>query len=145
MPAGSLEKEKLRFQATSQQHRGCIIPQAVTHSLALLKIGKIIARHMLSWLELLINRYCCIYLVLYITYKKKKLVLSAEGMKCKTCGIVYYAKINVREIYFGFTATDKKSSFFLSVKHNFWLGFWFIFLQSALYAFGLILNFYLFQ
>ena len=30
--AGSLEAEELRFQATSQQRRGCIIPQAVTHS-----------------------------------------------------------------------------------------------------------------
>jgi len=48
LPAGSL------------QHRGCIIPQAVTHSLVLLKTGKIIARNMLSCLELLINRYCCI-------------------------------------------------------------------------------------
>jgi len=31
---------------------GCIIPQAVTHSLVLLKMGKIIARNMLSWLKL---------------------------------------------------------------------------------------------
>jgi len=43
-----------------RQHRGCIIPQAVTHSVVLLKIGKIIARNMLSWLELLVSRYCCI-------------------------------------------------------------------------------------
>jgi len=44
-----------------RQHRGCIIPQVVTHSLVLLKMGKIIARNnMLSWLELLISRYCCI-------------------------------------------------------------------------------------
>ena len=33
-PAGSLEAEELRFQATGWQHRGCIIPQAVTHSSA---------------------------------------------------------------------------------------------------------------
>ena len=46
--------------ATGRQHRGCIIPQTVTHSLVLLKMGKIIARNMLSWLELLISRYCCI-------------------------------------------------------------------------------------
>jgi len=26
----------------------------------LLKMGKIISRNMLSWLELLISRYCCI-------------------------------------------------------------------------------------
>jgi len=30
------------------------------HSLMLLKMGEIIARNMLSWLELLMNRYCCI-------------------------------------------------------------------------------------
>ena len=34
--------------ATGRQHRGCIIPQAVKHSLVLLKMGKIIARNMLS-------------------------------------------------------------------------------------------------
>ena len=32
----------------SRQHRGCIIPQTVTHSLVLLKMGKIISRNMLS-------------------------------------------------------------------------------------------------
>ena len=39
MPVGSLEVEELRFQATSQQHRAYIMPQAVTHSLVLLKMG----------------------------------------------------------------------------------------------------------
>jgi len=42
-----------------RQHHGCIIPQAIIHSLVLLKMGKIIVRNMLSWLELLITRYCC--------------------------------------------------------------------------------------
>ena len=51
-----------------RQHYGCIIPQAVIHSLLFLMTGKIIARNMLSWLELLISRYCCIYLVVYIIY-----------------------------------------------------------------------------
>jgi len=46
--------------AGGRQHRGCIILQAVTHSLMLLKMGKIIARNMLDWLELLTRRYCCI-------------------------------------------------------------------------------------
>jgi len=46
--------------ATGRQHRGYIIPQTVTHSLVILKMGKIICRNMLSWLELLISRYCCI-------------------------------------------------------------------------------------
>ena len=36
------------------------------HSLVLLKMGEIIARNMLSRLDLLINRYCCIYLLVYI-------------------------------------------------------------------------------
>jgi len=43
-----------------RQCRGCIIPQAVTDSLVLLKMGEIIAQNMLSWLELVINCYCCI-------------------------------------------------------------------------------------
>jgi hypothetical protein len=34
LPAGSLEAEFLRFQAASRQHRGCIIPHAVTQSSA---------------------------------------------------------------------------------------------------------------
>ena len=34
--------------AGDRQHRRCIIPQAVTHSLVLLKMGKIIARNMFS-------------------------------------------------------------------------------------------------
>ena len=34
--------------AGGRQHRVCIIPQAVTHSLVLLKMGKIIARNLLS-------------------------------------------------------------------------------------------------
>jgi len=45
--------------AGGRQHRRFIIPQAVTHSLVLLKMGKIISRNLLSWLELLISRYCC--------------------------------------------------------------------------------------
>ena len=54
--------------AGGRQHRRCIIPQTVTHSLVLLKMSKIISRNMLSWLQLLISRYCCIQLVVYIIY-----------------------------------------------------------------------------
>ena len=37
------------LKAEGQQHHGgCITPQAVTHSLVLLKMGKIISRNMLS-------------------------------------------------------------------------------------------------
>jgi len=46
--------------AGGRQHRECIIPQAVTHSLVPLKMGKIISWNMLSWLGLLISHYCCI-------------------------------------------------------------------------------------
>jgi hypothetical protein len=49
--ACSLEAEELHFQATGRQNRGYIKPQAVTYSLVLLKMGGIIARNMLSWLE----------------------------------------------------------------------------------------------
>ena len=61
--------------ATGQQHRRCIIQQAVTHSLVLLKMGKIISRNMLSWLELLISRYwhlvgCLYYLYQWCTVKQ---------------------------------------------------------------------------
>ena len=48
LSVGSLDAEELRNQTTGRQHRGYIIPQAVTHSLVLLKMGKIIARNMLS-------------------------------------------------------------------------------------------------
>jgi hypothetical protein len=37
----------LRFQATRRQHRGCITPQSVIHSLVLLKMGGINARNVL--------------------------------------------------------------------------------------------------
>jgi len=48
-------------------HRRCCRPAASSvyyttsckHSLVLLRMGEIIPRNMLSWLELLINRYCC--------------------------------------------------------------------------------------
>ena len=56
--------------AVGRQHRRCIIPQTVTHSLVLLKMGKIISRNILSWLELLISRYCCILVgCLYCLYQ----------------------------------------------------------------------------
>jgi len=51
---------KSTWYKAGRQHRGCIIPQTVTHSLVLLKMGKITARNVLSWLELLISRYCYI-------------------------------------------------------------------------------------
>ena len=69
MPAGSLEAEELRFQDTGRHCNECISPQAVTYSLVLLKIGKIISRNMLSQLgllkkELLLHLVGCLYYLL---------------------------------------------------------------------------------
>jgi hypothetical protein len=65
---------RLCVTACGIMHQRCFRPSASSvhyttsckHSLMLLKTGEIIARHMLNWLELLINRYCCIYLVVNI-------------------------------------------------------------------------------
>jgi hypothetical protein len=43
---GGLEKEEVCFQITDRPHIKCITPQAVSHSLVLLKMGKEIARNM---------------------------------------------------------------------------------------------------
>ena len=43
-----LLKAPTMLPAGGRQHRGCIISQIVTHSLVLLKMGKIISRNMLS-------------------------------------------------------------------------------------------------
>ena len=83
LPAGSLEAEELRFQATCRQHRGCII-SSCKHSLVLLKMGEIIARNMLSWLELLINRYCCIKFV-YIACINDAWSNKYHGLLSFTC------------------------------------------------------------
>jgi len=48
LPVGDLVKEKLRYQITDGQRIGYNIPQAVLHSLMLLKMGKIVARNMSS-------------------------------------------------------------------------------------------------
>ena len=58
------EEQSVRFQATGRQHRGCIIPQAVTHSLVLLKMGKIIARNLLHIVG------CLYYLYQWYTVKR---------------------------------------------------------------------------
>jgi len=43
-----LESESMMLPAGGRQHHGYIIPQTVTHSLVLLKMGKIISRNILS-------------------------------------------------------------------------------------------------
>ena len=57
--------------AGDRQHRGCIIPQAVTHSLVLLKMGKIIAQKHVE-LTGIINKLLLLHLVgcLYYLYQR---------------------------------------------------------------------------
>jgi len=45
---GDLVKEELRYQITDRQRIGYNIPQAVLHSLKLLKMGRIVTRNMSS-------------------------------------------------------------------------------------------------
>ena len=69
--AGSLEAEFLRFQATCyRQHRECIIPQTVTHSLVFLKMGETIARKHVELIGI-INKQLLLYLAgcLYYLYQ----------------------------------------------------------------------------
>ena len=73
---------KLCFQATGWKLRWCIIAQAVTPSLVLLKMDEIIARNMLSWLELLICCYFCIYLVIYIIYINEAFSSKYQNIIC---------------------------------------------------------------
>ena len=82
--------------ATGRKHRGCIIPQAATHSLVLLKMGRIISRNMLSWLELLISRSCCIYLVVCIIYINMQ-VRDMLNLKLRCLQILSWERHSVRE------------------------------------------------
>ena len=59
-----LKSTRLWYNAPTMLPAGSI-DGALYHSLVLLRMGKIIARNMLSWLKLLKNCYCCIKLVVY--------------------------------------------------------------------------------
>ena len=67
------------------------------HSLVLLKMGEIIARNMLSWLKLLINRYCCIYLVVYITCENEysRFITGCEFISSALTFLVLFRSVNV--------------------------------------------------
>ena len=54
------------------------------YSLGLLKMGETIARNMLSWLKLLINCHCCIWLGVYII-KIKSLIWAGHFLSEKLC------------------------------------------------------------
>jgi len=61
LPVGDLVTDGLlRHQITNWQRIGYSIPQAVLHSLMLLKMGKVLPETCRTKLDLLINRYCCI-------------------------------------------------------------------------------------
>jgi hypothetical protein len=77
-----------------RQHRGCIIPQAVTHSLVLLKMGKIIAQNVLSWLELLISRYRCIKLVVSIIFLYIFFRLAPQSQFIPLQKVVYFITLS---------------------------------------------------
>ena len=107
---------KRSYQATGQQHLGCIIPQAVTHSLVLLKMGGIKFRNVLSWLELLTKCYCCIYLV-FISFIS--MMYSQTSIKCLAVNSFYYIKLTLSNIgrdshnyisqtYYGVVLADKR-------------------------------------
>jgi hypothetical protein len=62
LPAGNLDEVEHLIQAASSVH----YTTSCKHSLEVLRMDEIFARNILSWLELLINRYCCVELVVYI-------------------------------------------------------------------------------
>ena len=81
---------------TGQQHRGCIIPQAVTHSIVLLKTGKIIVRNMLSWLELLISRnYCICWLSILFSFHYIFFRLAKQSQIIPLQNVVYFITLPV--------------------------------------------------
>jgi len=89
--------------AGGRQHRGYIIPQAVTHSLLLLKMGKIIARNKLS-LSGIINKPLLLHLVgcLYYLYFIIFFVSLAKQSQCIPLQNVLYfitLPILVRKIF----------------------------------------------
>ena len=48
LPVGILAEVEHLIQVFDRQHRRCLIPQAVTHIVVLLRMGEIIDRNMLS-------------------------------------------------------------------------------------------------
>ena len=57
-------------------------------------MGGTIARIMLRWLELLINRYCCIYLVVYITCSHVR-ADEIDYIGNKNCGLMNFMYVYV--------------------------------------------------
>ena len=64
---GIMHPRCCRPVATGRQHRGCIIPQAVTHNIVLLKMGEIIARKHVELIGI-INKPLLLHLVACLCY-----------------------------------------------------------------------------
>ena len=70
------------------------------HSLVLLRMGEIIARNMWSWFKLLINCYCCIWLVVYMLLNPKFLVYQVQETDeyATRCTVVPYS-VHIRSTW----------------------------------------------
>ena len=103
--------------ATGRQHRGRILPQTVTHSLVPLKMGEIIAQNMLSWLELFINHYCCIYLFVYIIYYKifSKLFKLGFGIRIENFAALYWSAVHASVLLSPYTNSKVSEKFLLNL------------------------------
>jgi len=64
-------------------------------------MGEIIVRNMLSWLELLINRYCCIWLVVYI-------IISMMHGHTKIKFLIVYSILGFKTVFFVYVKTELK-------------------------------------
>ena len=80
--------------ATGRQHRRCIIPQTVTHSLVLLKMGKIISR---TFVELtgIINKLLLLHLVGCLYYLYQWCTVKQKFMSCNFCVILKWCNVQV--------------------------------------------------
>ena len=99
LPAGSLEAESLHFQTTGWHYTTSCNTQSSTP-----EDGEIITRNMLRWLELLINHYCCIWLVVYIIYVLHLRLHTCETISCisplvKECDVECTAVWNSTDMF----------------------------------------------
>ena len=95
--------EPTMLPAGEWQHRGCFIPQAVTHSLVLLKMGKIIARKHVELTgiinkPLLLHLVACLYYLYFIVFFFR---LAKQSQFIPLQNVVYFITLPflVRKIF----------------------------------------------